>query len=381
MLIRLLALLLCLQCFLMPSSKAASNVDAANTVSSPQNSLSDREIGAIILKRARAARIPTPPGGGPLNCKIGCDIIDLVGIDEAKETYTLDFYSWIDWQDSRLAFTPDEFGVDYINIQPSFAWDEDKLWNPNMEFMNLVDTKIVAQSLRIDSSGHCSYTIRQIATFKFGDVDKAFKRFPLDKQSLSVAIESFRWDATKVKFEIEGGERAYSRSELPELAKLDTSEWKVQSKETKVSEERYGGDPAPYSVAQVVISVNRAAGFYIWKICLPIFALVLIALVVPWVPHDEMESRVVLSITTLVAVTTYSIIVNGDLPKLPYLTVIDSWMLWSFIVIVFVTMGNVLVAQTAHRKKTVHERFDAACRWAVPLVFLAGVLIIWLAVA
>ena len=376
MLIRLLALLLCLQCFLMPSSKAASSAD---TVSTPQDSLSDREIATIIFKRARAARIPTPPGKGPLNCNIGCDIIDLVGIDEAKETYTLDFYSWIDWQDSRLAFTPDEFGVDYINIQPSFAWDEDKLWNPNMEFMNLVDTKIVEQSLRIDSSGHCSYTIRQIATFKFEDVDKAFKRFPLDKQNLSIMIESFRWDATKVKFDIEGGERTYSRAELAEQANLDTSEWKVQSKETKVLEKQYGGDPAPFSVAQVVLSVKREAGFYLWKICLPIFALVLIALVVPWVPHDEMESRVVLSITTLVAVTTYSIIINGDLPKLPYLTVIDSWMLWSFIVIVFVTMGNVLVAQTAHRKKTVHEHFDSACRWAVPLVFLAGVVIIWMA--
>jgi hypothetical protein len=121
--------------------------------------LSDTEIANLLLKRGRPIRM-SKENGLPLVCTVNFDVISLLKVDEAKEMFQIDFYSWVSWKDSRLAFDPKEFGIDRINVAPSVAWETDKLWNPMIEFMNLADQKITDQSLRIESNGTCRWTIR-----------------------------------------------------------------------------------------------------------------------------------------------------------------------------------------------------------------------------
>jgi len=84
-------------------------VRGAESDKSPNEVLSDSQIAAKIFERARAFRPKQPP----LHCEFGVDIphVHIVQIDEAKETYTIDFYAWVKWNDNRLVFTPDEFGI------------------------------------------------------------------------------------------------------------------------------------------------------------------------------------------------------------------------------------------------------------------------------
>src|SRR5438105_3760671 len=221
----------------MLSARAAEPSDPRNT------SRSDLEIANIILDRAHATRLPQKP----LRCEVGFDLINLVQIDDVKQTFTIDFYMWIRWKDSRLQFQPAEFGTDSVHIASSLAWDNDRLWNPNIEFMNLVETRTVGQDLRIEAAGYCRYTVRQIGVFKFGSEANDFKRFPFDKRELPITTESFRWDVDHVQFQIEGGEG----SEKGQLAKLKSSEWKILAVQTQLSEKSYEGDPAPFSEASI----------------------------------------------------------------------------------------------------------------------------------
>src|SRR5207248_4914926 len=127
-----------------------------------------------------------------------------------------------------------------------------------------------------------------------------------------------------------------------------SAEWKKLGFCTQVFEMVHVDERAPFSHAEFVLTIKREPGFYLWRICLPLLILVAIAMSVVWIPHRQLESRMILSVTTLVAITTFSIFVNTDLPKLPYLTMIDVWMLFSFILSACSAIENVVVASSAH---------------------------------
>jgi hypothetical protein len=96
-------------------------------------------------------------------------------------------------------------------------------------------------------------------------------------------------------------------------------------------------------------------------------------------PADDSEARMILSVTTLVAVTTFSIVVNAALPRLPYLTFLDAWMLVSFILTAFGALENVYVASKVHHKdETAAENIDRFCKPLVPWLYVVGSL--WCAV-
>jgi hypothetical protein len=337
------------------------NVNAAGSAESQSPVLSDRQIAIEVLEGAHAVHLSKPP----LQCEVGIDPISLVRIDEARETYTVDFYTWIRWEDERLKFQPRDFGInrDRINIPPSVAWEEDRLWNPTIEFMNLVETKESAKNLRLEASGFCEYTVRQTGTFKLEHEASAFRRFPFDRHDLAIKIESFLWDRNDVRFSV------YPK----EKTELKPAEWKILEFRTQVLEKEHVDEPAPFSQAAFVLTIKREPGFYLWRICLPLLILVIIAMSVVWIPHKQLESRMILSVTTLVAITTFSIFVNTDLPKLPYLTTIDVWMLFSFILSACSAIENVVVACSAHgRGAVMSQKIDYHSRWMLPCLYLVG---------
>jgi hypothetical protein len=340
--------------------------------------LGDSQIAAKIFERAHAFRPEQPP----LHCEFGVDIshVHVVQIDEARETYTIDFYAWIRWEDSRLKFDTKEFGTDEIkevNIDPSFAWKNDRLWNPHLEFINVVETKLANRILRIKPDGTCEYQIRQTATFKFkfGDEPKGFKQFPFDHQEVGITIGSFVWTAEKVQFQLDEATRQSEENEVPKLLQ-PAAEWKVVHIKNDSYWESYTGETNPFSELSVIFELKRDPGFYLWRICLPLLILVGIAISVLWMPAHHAEARMILSVTTLVAVTTFSIVVNAALPRLRYLTFLDVWMLVSFVLTALGTIENVYVAYSVHHKNELAaEKMDRICRPIVPWVYAVASLL------
>jgi len=349
---------------------------------------SDLEIANAILDRAHAFRLPQKP----LKCEVGFDLVDVVRIDEAKETYTIDFYMWIRWPDSRLRFQPAEFGLEgkdpeenFVHLPPGAVWDSDRpsnpkiwdtdrLWNPKIELMNLVETKILGEDLRLEPEGYCEYTVRQVGVFKFASEGSAFKRFPFDEQKLPITLESFRWDKNHVEFQVRGDQAFQDR----QREKLKSPEWKILTVQTAVADKDYEDDSGTtrFSEASIKVTIKREAGFYLWRICLPLFVLVVIAMSIVWIPRTHPEARMIISVTTLVAVTTFSIVVNTDLPHLPYLTLMDVWMLVSFILSACGAIENVVVGYMEHHERVLRaHRIDYHSRWIAPSVYLVATVV------
>ena len=94
-------------CLLLHAS--AFLLGGAESGEPPREVLSDSQIAAQIFDRAHAFR----PEQTPLQCEFGVDIphVHVVQIDEARETYTIDFYAWVRWNDNRPRFDTKKFGT------------------------------------------------------------------------------------------------------------------------------------------------------------------------------------------------------------------------------------------------------------------------------
>ena len=80
----------------------------------------------------------------------------------------------------------------------------------------------------------------------------------------------------------------------------------------------------------LTLKAERIASYYVFKVMLPILFILIISWSVFWVRGSELESKVNVTIVCLLALIAYNFIIDGDLPKLDYLTFLDLFILISY---------------------------------------------------
>ena len=99
----------------------------------------------------------------------------------------------------------------------------------------------------------------------------------------------------------------------------------------------------------VTIELERKAGYYIFKVIFPILLILLICWSVVWVDPKELESRLTITIVCLLSLIAYNFVIDSELPKLEYLTVLDWIILISY---VYATIPNLLSVVSFRLLKT-----------------------------
>ena len=81
----------------------------------------------------------------------------------------------------------------------------------------------------------------------------------------------------------------------------------------------------------VKLIVKRNINYFIFKIIIPVFLILVISWSVMWIPPNQVESRLTTSIVSLLALIAYNFVFNEDIPKLSYLTSLDRYILLSYL--------------------------------------------------
>lgn len=79
------------------------------------------------------------------------------------------------------------------------------------------------------------------------------------------------------------------------------------------------------------IEVSRKHGYYIFKIIFPILLILSLCWSSVWLPPKEIQSRLTVTIVCLLSLIAYNFIIDADIPKLEYLTIMDFIILISYI--------------------------------------------------
>jgi hypothetical protein len=85
------------------------------------------------------------------------------------------------------------------------------------------------------------------------------------------------------------------------------------------------------STAVIEIQIERQHGYYIYKVLVPILLILMVCWSVVWVDPKELESRLTITIVCLLSLIAYNFVIDSELPKLEYLTVMDWIILISYI--------------------------------------------------
>ena len=129
---------------------------------------------------------------------------------------------------------------------------------------------------------------------------------------------------------------------------------------------------APSDVLNIEVLIERNSNYFIYKIIVPVFLILLVAWSVLWIPTIQIESRLTTSIVSLLALIAYNFVFHDDIPQLNYLTSLDQYILLSYsYCIVPILMTIVFSGYVVRGKQKLASRANKIIRtWGVLLYFL-----------
>ncbi|XP_005594298.2 glycine receptor subunit alpha-4 isoform X3 [Macaca thibetana thibetana] len=216
------------------------------------------------------ARIRPNFKGPPVNVTCNIFINSFGSVTETTMDYRVNVFLRQQWNDPRLSYR--EYPDDSLDLDPSML---DSIWKPDLFFANekganfhevTTDNKL----LRIFKNGNVLYSIRLTLILS---CPMDLKNFPMDIQTCTMQLESWKFTCIEVKFHLE-----------------------------------------------------RQMGYYLIQMYIPSLLIVILSWVSFWINMDAAPARVGLGITTVLTMTTQSSGSRASLPKVSYVKAIDIWM-------------------------------------------------------
>ena len=133
----------------------------------------------------------------------------------------------------------------------------------------------------------------------------------------------------------------------------------------------------PYQGFYVDLTIKRQSSYYLFKIILPIIFILVISWSVFWVRGSQLEAKVNVTIVCLLSLIAYNFIIDEDLPKLAYLTFLDSFILLSYF---YTGIATILCVYSFVKKLSSGKDIsiiDLRARWIGPLSYF-GILFVTL---
>jgi Neurotransmitter-gated ion-channel ligand binding domain/Neurotransmitter-gated ion-channel transmembrane region len=326
----------------------------------------DRAGAEVPLSLGQQNEMLRPPlqDGKPIPVSIAIHVLNLTDIDEVGERFRVMFYLFVQWHDSRLAFTPHPG-------ERLHMYAPDQIWHPRLEFINAVGARTQSEQMtRVQPDGKVLYVERSDA-----ELSTRFhlRRFPFDRQALQIIIHPFVGQAQIITFQ---ASQVHSWISAEETVYSSLAEWqlmRIRTEQTQVALSKFGSIPE----AHFEIMVRRKYDFYVWKIFLPLLLMVMLSWTVYWIDTRDLNSQVTISITTILTVIAFAFSISVSLPKVPYLTFIDAFFL-DCLVFVFFTAIEMTTVHVSGRTRRVEigVRLRRISRVAVPIAFVVSNVII-----
>ena len=319
-----------------------------------------------------------PPGDRPIEVSIGFSLVNITDVSEKEETLDFDGIIHLEWHDPRLAYEAVDYGMpadwaagDYSKVstrvyQGDFAVKEIyQGWRPHLVIPNGIgDRSISNMAINIWPDGHVAYS----ETF-FAKVETPMRlhRFPFDTQQLEIFIHPFQ----------------YRRDELllvpdDRLASvwnqnLGIADWSREGAtvEERATEIAYS-DHSRSDVSEFVVTVEikRRPMHIIVSIVLPMVLLVSLTWCVFWMDNETLANRVNITFIGILTVVAYYFVILNNVPEVSYLTLIDAFVLSTFIILAGGVVLTVLMENYAGEDKIqAAAKVDRICRWAFPLAY------------
>lgn len=278
-----------------------------------------------------AAPVPVTAPGAPLPVSIGFYVNDITSIDVRAQSFAMDIYVWFRWRDAIDPATGEKF-------DPSTTF----------EFMNIADTNAKPPDLLFASEGvqqdqHFYRLLRYQGVFSSTfDVTK----YPFDSQVLRILLE----DKDKGSDEL-----VYTIDSLAINPDIGLPGYRV-GKTNLIARDReyvtaFGDrdepDVAAYSRVELSAPITRPWVSGAIKTLLPVILIILCAAAALLLSAPNVEARIGLAITSLLALVALQFSMAGTLPEVGYLLMLDQIYIASYLFVLTV-IGVIVLERRAY---------------------------------
>lgn len=304
----------------------------------------------IAIAPETCAEIDRPnPSAGPTQVEAAAFVIDVDAIDSVNQSFNASIFIECRWIDPRLAHGEPGGRTHALS----------EIWHPRLQLVNrqlvwptFPDLATVSPEGRV--------TLKQRLWGAFSQPLRLHD-YPFDRQTLRIHLVAALYSPDEVVF-VDHPDR---RSGMGE--ELSLADWKVA--DWRAAPEVYlpASDQEPMAGFVLEFEVRRAVGHYLAKVVSPLVMIVAMSWVIFWIDPQMAGTQIGVSTTSMLTLIAYRFSVGESLPRIPYLTRIDVFILGSTMI---VFAGLVVVVVTSSLAKTGRleqaRAIDRWCRWIFP---------------
>jgi len=279
-------------------------------------------------------------------------LLDVDGIDSVAQSFVANLTLVLRWHDPGLAHEG----------QDSISKNLNEIWHPQVQILNqqrLVNT--FPQSVEIHPDGEAVYRQRVWGSFS---QPLELRRFPFDTQRLEIKLGYIGFGSQMVRLEPSPNSGISDSLSIPDW---EIKQWDFAAKDISFDDE------SP-SIPGVVFSLEakRDTSYFKYKVILPLVLIVMMSWLVFWIDPGLTASQISVAVTAMLTMIAYRFALAGMLPRLPFLTTLDFFVIASTVV-VFLSMVEVIYTAYLSTNNQLEKArmIDRKARWIAPLIFAA----------
>ena len=293
---------------------------------------------------AQVGLLGPPEAERPVPVGVGFYLTDIVEVDDGRKTFEFEGVLTLSWYDERQRFDPVEEGTTEKVYQGDYQFSELATgWWPQLALRNESGHyERQGMVLRILPDGNIKYVEEMQAV---AEVPMDLHLIPFDRQRFEVVFEALGFDASEVLL-------AANPETTGANDGISVTQWRVDSltAEDRIYRADFasGREEAKSAVA-FEIPVHRSSGFLLRIIVLPLLILVGLSWSVFWMDAESLGDRMSISFVGILTVVAFQIVVSDMLPRIPYFTILSSFLLISYLTLVAGVIVNLRVGALDRR--------------------------------
>ena len=315
----------------------------------------------------------------PTEVEIESIIEDVINIDVKRNEYTNKYMYMLEWEDKRffdnLNKTSEKYCTYKINENSPFL---NSIWYPEIieenkvqnlgTYKNFNKGDLTFQIYPDEEWNNTVYVILEIYNSAVFNSEFNLSEFPFDIQDFWMNFYTPTIN-TEVLLKKSWDVDNYEAGKSFFLNNITHPEWNYKNINTEIWQQPYL-DGTFYDNFQISINAERKFIYYLAKVIAPIFLILIICWSVFWIEGRELESRLTVTIVSLLALIAYNYVVDEDLPKLGYTTILDKIILCAYIFAALSTLLTVYSHKYCKKFKTEFSKVDIQSRFLGPISYL-----------
>ena len=303
----------------------------------------------------------------PIQVKIGIKMQQITHVNQKSENFGVVASIMMEWHDPKLTFNTDKCQCRYKILKGDdfsrFALEKGTAW-PDFTIYNQQGNRWMQNRIVVIwPDGKVLYFERFSVTLQAPDFD--FRKFPFDTQQFFIRVDSLFPEEFVVFNELEG---------FSEVGKqLGEEEWIITKFDTHITTETASTQRAS-SRFSFRFEAHRHLNYYIFRIIMPILIIILVS----WFTFflKDYEKRVDVSGANLLLFVAFNFTISNDLPRLGYLTLMDTIIISGFLVTSMTVITNVyLKRKEITGRGRLADQIDKYGIWGYPIAYIASIII------